>query len=255
MARNSNYGYNNKKEIYYVADNLSNGKYIKTEYTFQSIETTNNFFLNLHLLKVREENEYKFNLAQFKSLITNYLHLEPSFELSFKEQTLSSAHRFSDVSSINIGVFTVGIQSAQTFSTIATTANYHEQFYSIFNELNGMRQYYQKQVNEMILSGSQVKGALRSKGVHLVWKYEQAEIQMGGKGTSNWSRQERQNILKVGKVRGAEGHHINSVACHPKGKQTRIISVLLKIEQSIKICMEEILTIKLKGNSLIVINT
>ncbi|MCL9662063.1 hypothetical protein L2089_15320 [Paenibacillus hunanensis] len=131
-------------------------------------------------------------------------------------QTLSNSHQFSGASSINIGVFTVGIQSAQTFSTIATTASYNEQFQNISYELNSMRQHYQKQVNDMISSGSQAKGALRSKGVQLAWKYEQAEVQMGGKGTANWSRQERQSILKVGKVRGAEGHHINSVASSPE---------------------------------------
>ena len=56
----------------------------------------------------------------------------------------------------------------------------------------------------------------RSKGVKLAWKYEKADIEMGGKGSANWNENQRQEILENGKVRGAEGHHQRNVADHPE---------------------------------------
>lgn len=129
-------------------------------------------------------------------------------------QTLAGGSQLSRMPLVNTGLFTAGIQSVQTFSTIATTGAYNEQFHSIFSELNTTRQNYQQQVNELLTVDSQVKDSLRNKGVGLAWRYEQAELQMGGNGTSDWSQEQRQEILGEGKVRGAEGHHINNVANH-----------------------------------------
>lgn len=56
----------------------------------------------------------------------------------------------------------------------------------------------------------------RSKGVSLAYEYEVADVKMGGKGSVNWSQSERSELLETGKVRGAEGHHINNVAAHPE---------------------------------------
>lgn len=56
----------------------------------------------------------------------------------------------------------------------------------------------------------------RQTAVTKAWKYEQAEVQMGGKGTGNFTSQQRQELLETGRVRGAEGHHINNVADHPE---------------------------------------
>lgn len=55
----------------------------------------------------------------------------------------------------------------------------------------------------------------RSKGVSLAYKYEQADVAMGGRGSAGWSASERAELLSTGKVRHCEGHHINSVAEHP----------------------------------------
>lgn len=53
---------------------------------------------------------------------------------------------------------------------------------------------------------------MRSKGVDLAWQYEQAEVQLGGSGSVDWSKEQQQQILESGRVTGAEGHHINNVA-------------------------------------------
>ncbi|NMI05790.1 hypothetical protein HF638_17580 [Paenibacillus sp. SZ31] len=129
-------------------------------------------------------------------------------------QTLAGGSQLSSMPIVNTGLFTAGIQSVQTFSTITTTGEFNQQFHSIFNKLNISRQKNQQQVYDLLAMDSHVKNTLRKKGVALAWKYEQAEILMGGKGTTKWSPKQRQEILTAGKVHRAEGHHINNVAKH-----------------------------------------
>ena len=78
----------------------------------------------------------------------------------------------------------------------------------------------------------------RSKGVKLAWKYEKADITMGGRGSADWNHSECQEILKMGKVQqkivngnweGPEGHHQKNVADYPKEQaKSRQYQVLLK---------------------------
>lgn len=56
----------------------------------------------------------------------------------------------------------------------------------------------------------------RGKGVANAYGYEKADVAMGGSGSAEWNKQERQELLQTGHVRGAEGHHINNVADHPE---------------------------------------
>lgn len=134
--------------------------------------------------------------------------------LTFSQTTYSSSN-LTNLSGINPGMFTVGIQSVNTFGTMSTTNEFNTQFNDIFTNLNDIRRDYQQRVNEMIASGSGTNDILRNKGVELAWKYEHAELQMGGKGTTDWSSSQKQEIFDSGKVRGAEGHHINNVADNP----------------------------------------
>ena len=50
----------------------------------------------------------------------------------------------------------------------------------------------------------------------MAWKYEKADVEMGGNGTANWNESQKQEILERGSVRGAEGHHQRNVAAHPE---------------------------------------
>lgn len=117
----------------------------------------------------------------------------------------------------NIGVFTAGIQAANSFQTIGTTNTYNNEYNEIMKKLTELRQQYQQEVDSALASNPN-DTSLRSKGVSLAWKYEQAEIQIGGSGTADWSDSQRQEILDKGTVRGAEGHHINNVADHPENQ-------------------------------------
>ena len=137
-----------------------------------------------------------------------------NMSLTFNQNTGLNFNKV-NLSNVNVGMFSVGAQATNTFSTITTTNGFNAQFKDIYNSLNDMRQEYQQRVNELLASGSDANDALINKGVELAWKYEQAELKMGGKGTSSWSDTQKQEILNNGKVRGAEGHHINNVADHP----------------------------------------
>lgn len=108
-------------------------------------------------------------------------------------------------------MFAMPLQSSNTFGTINTTNAYNEQFDKIFTSLNEKRQELQARVSSLPTGDD----SLRNSGVSMAWKYEQAEILMGGNGYADWSDTQRQEILDRGRVRGAEGHHINSVSEHP----------------------------------------
>lgn len=55
------------------------------------------------------------------------------------------------------------------------------------------------------LSQSAISGA---------WKAERYELELGEKGTANWTRAERKMILENGRIEGVEGHHQQSVKYH-----------------------------------------
>ena len=51
----------------------------------------------------------------------------------------------------------------------------------------------------------------RRAAVRIAWKEEKKLVQATGKGTRNWTKAETKELLKNGKVKGYQGHHINSV--------------------------------------------
>ncbi len=115
------------------------------------------------------------------------------------------------VNTFNHNIIGVGLHTSNTFGTIQTTNNFNEQFDTIFKDLNERRQTLDGRVGQLPNGDT----SLRNEGVGLAWRYEQAEIEMGGKGSTNWTDEQRQEIMNNGKVRGAEGHHINSVKDNP----------------------------------------
>ena len=54
-------------------------------------------------------------------------------------------------------------------------------------------------------------GRARRKAVREAWKQERELVAKTGKGTRKWSGKQRMELLKRGKVKGFDGHHINSV--------------------------------------------
>ena len=134
--------------------------------------------------------------------------------LTFNQTTQSLSRPFS-LNDINPSTFSYGIQATNTFGTINTANIFNFEFNSIYSNLNNIRQNYQQQVNELLASGTGTNDAFRNKGVELAWKYEQAELQMGGSGTRDWTLEQQKELLDRGAVRNFEGHHINDVSANP----------------------------------------
>lgn len=58
--------------------------------------------------------------------------------------------------------------------------------------------------------------AARDRGVRLAWEQEKALVQRTGRGTRDWTAAEIQELLTTGKVKGYDGHHINSALFNPE---------------------------------------
>ena len=66
-----------------------------------------------------------------------------------------------------------------------------------------------------------VKGAknlkyLIQKAVKDAWKAEKRLVERTGRGSRRWTKKELKELKETGKVKGYEGHHINSVKGHPE---------------------------------------
>ncbi|MFW5980951.1 MAG: hypothetical protein ACOCRU_00085 [bacterium] len=85
-------------------------------------------------------------------------------------------------------------------------------FNTIISTLNEQNAQLQNAVNQLTAGDF----SLRNNGVRLAWQYEQGIVELGGRGTANWTSTQRDEILNYGRVRGMHGHHINDVSNHPK---------------------------------------
>ncbi|WP_408895264.1 hypothetical protein [Paenibacillus taichungensis] len=108
-------------------------------------------------------------------------------------------------------IYTFALQQNNSFSTIGTTYSYNSEYSAVAQQLQKLRFDTQQQLHQLPNGDT----SMRQKGVLLGWKYEQAEVALGGDGTTNWNKDQRQEILETGRVKYAEGHHINSVKNHP----------------------------------------
>ena len=55
----------------------------------------------------------------------------------------------------------------------------------------------------------------RSKGVNKAWERER-ELVRRGRGTREWDMKEQKQLLKTGRVKGYQGHHMKSVSKYPQ---------------------------------------
>lgn len=115
---------------------------------------------------------------------------------------------------VNPMLMAVPMQSANVFNVMQVTNNYNLECNNYFNELGSLKKVLQSAVNEKLNINPNFSG-YRRDGVKLAWKYEQADVKMGGRGSANWNKSQQQEILENGSVRGAEGHHQKNVANHP----------------------------------------
>lgn len=95
------------------------------------------------------------------------------------------------------------------------TTNYNNQFRQLVDLLNTERLELASTVQKNLQQCHDYIGS-RNSGVRLAWKYEKADLELGGTGSCNWTEEQRDQILKNGNVTGAEGHHQKNVADHPE---------------------------------------
>lgn len=105
--------------------------------------------------------------------------------------------------------------AANRFGTV--TVGFNNQYHDFLHTLGARRAELAQTVQSQLEQNPDYTGS-RNAGVKLAWQYEQADIQMGGKGSADWTRAEREEILhsKTGTVSGAEGHHQKNVVDHPE---------------------------------------
>jgi hypothetical protein len=115
----------------------------------------------------------------------------------------------------NTNIFSIGLSENNTFGTIKTTNVFNNQFKDIMGRLTAQRNEIQQKVN-IALERNPNDTSNRQAGVKLAREYEQAEIEMGGKGTRDRTKIQVEELKKHGSVRGEEGHHINNVKDHPE---------------------------------------
>lgn len=90
---------------------------------------------------------------------------------------------------------------------------YNQEYQTILKGLNLERARLADKVTRGLERDMSYRGA-RGDGVSLAWKYEKADVQMGGTGSAGWNRTERDEIMARGRAKGAEGHHQKNVSSH-----------------------------------------
>ena len=130
-------------------------------------------------------------------------------DIKSSEKKRETKQHFDFVESINVSV-----QYVNVINLMQVQQNNTMFFLNEYNRLNriGWANIFDTERN--INDASQFH-RLRNKGVKTAWQYEKASIKLGGNGTANWNRSEKEQILKFGKVKGAQGHHQMNVHHHP----------------------------------------
>lgn len=111
---------------------------------------------------------------------------------------------------------TMPLQTNNVVRATETANNYNQQLNDYLTKLNELRTTHEQELGQYLNGrGTHDAYTYRQRGVDMAWKYEKADIEMGGRGSENWNRQERQQIMQEGRVQNAEGHHQLNVADHP----------------------------------------
>lgn len=129
-------------------------------------------------------------------------------------QTTEFRPKFSVDSSYTGGITATAISST-AYTTATVTTQFNNQLNAFLDAFHAERERIANKVAEGLAKDSEYTGA-RNDAVKLAWDYEKADVEMGGRGSSDWDDAQCQEIKETGKVRGAEGHHQKNVADHPE---------------------------------------
>lgn len=127
----------------------------------------------------------------------------------------ATVERSSSFSTSYSGGLSATAIAGNTYQTATTTTAFNNQLNGYLDALHAQREKIAQKVAEKLAEDPNYTGA-RNDGVKLAWEYEKADVEMGGKGSSDWDASQQQEIKDTGKVRGAEGHHQRNVADHPE---------------------------------------
>ena len=106
---------------------------------------------------------------------------------------------------------TMGASTAMVSGLAAGESQLQAQIRSNLSQLSSQRAQLENQLSQLPAGDL----SLRNDGVALAWDYEQSLVELGA-GSRDWTSNQMQELLEYGSVSGIEGHHINSVAEHPK---------------------------------------
>lgn len=124
-------------------------------------------------------------------------------------QKIQISHE-SKISAVYSGGLGATAIARMSFQTATTTTGYNVQLQNYLLDLNQKRVLDSNSLDLTIPNSN-----ARNRGVQRAWEYEKANVEMGGKGSADWTKDQQKEILETGKVRGAEGHHQQNVANHP----------------------------------------
>ncbi|MGQ0715349.1 MAG: hypothetical protein ACT4PJ_16750 [Gemmatimonadaceae bacterium] len=62
----------------------------------------------------------------------------------------------------------------------------------------------------------QTLNSARRAAVRGLWRQERERVRETGRGSREWTDAEKDELLRTGKVKGYQGHHIHSVNEHPE---------------------------------------
>jgi ElaB/YqjD/DUF883 family membrane-anchored ribosome-binding protein len=139
--------------------------------------------------------------------------------LTFYQPTTSQPHV--NLSSAYVGGLSATALASSTYATASTTTGFNNQLNAFLDKFHAERLH-----DLQTLDLTQMNKPARDRGVYRAWEYERADIEMGGRGSENWTDEECQQIKdnvsfesqtksRAG-VRGAEGHHQRNAADHPE---------------------------------------
>ena len=131
-----------------------------------------------------------------------------------KDSSHSEPERISSVPDSIVNTINIGTQNINVNMLLAEQTRYTQNFDKIYAKLNKTGWKYLRDVEANINNPSQYE-RLRNAGVRTAWRYERESIKLGGRGSENWTRAERAQILKRKSLEGAEGHHLMNVHDHP----------------------------------------
>lgn len=127
----------------------------------------------------------------------------------------SEPERISSVPDSIVKTINIGTQNINANMLLAEQARQTQIFENVYARLNKTGWKNLRDVETSNLNDPLQVRRLRNAGVRTAWRYERESIKLGGRGSENWTRAERAQIMQRKTLEGAQGHHLMNVHDHP----------------------------------------